>query len=414
MSEKPKIMGMTDHSLKTGFGIVMHNILEGLAEFYDVYFLGWGFHYEDILLRGKYKLLPSGNHPFGEDVLPYYLQQINPEVLITQVDIRMVDWLPDMLKQLPNKPTWILYPVIDGHVWDLQNTQKKWAGNWVSIMKQADIVVGMTEFGQKILQVNGIDAKYIPHGVDSSFFKPFPEAQRAEIKKGIGAENKFIIGGIFKNIQRKNPEKYLQAYSIFRQGIEDKTILVLHTAPNRKAGGEMDLAQQASDLGLVIGKDVLFSNAVPPQYMSSVLNSFDVFWALGGMEGFCLPLLEAMACGVPVVAINGTTFPEILGGTGMLSDVPIYPDSHVCPVTYGSYNGIEGLLPNSFDIAKKTKILYENPKLREEMSFKESVRASSVYDWSIVRKQWIKLIKSCIVTEEQLPEEWKKILEQTK
>ena len=415
MSEKPKIMMMTDASLKTGFGLVSHNIAIGLADNgFDVYYIGWGFKHEEDIQRVNYKLLPTGNHPFGGDVLPSYIQQIKPELLITQADTRMLDWLPNLLKQIPHRPSWLFYPVIDGHVWDTENKRLKWPGNWTNIIKQADIVVAMTQWGQSILKHNGVDAKYIPHGVDTTLFKPYLYDQKEEIKKSANLQGKFVIGGVFKNIQRKNPEKYLHAFSLFRKGREEKVVLLLHTPPNRESGGEFDLVQQCVDIGLVPGKDVIFSNMAPPQTMPSVFNVMDVFWALGGMEGFCLPVTEAMACGIPVVALNGTTFPEILGGTGILTDVPTYPGSHNTPITYGSYNGVEGLVCNPYDVAKKTETLYEDKQLRERVSYKETERAITVYDWSIVRKQWVEVVKSCIITPEQLPVEWQQLYEQTK
>jgi glycosyltransferase involved in cell wall biosynthesis len=38
------------------------------------------------------------------------------------------------------------------------------------------------------------------------------------------------------------------------------------------------------------------------------------------LEGFCLPVLEAMACGCPVVASSATAIPELVGPTGILFD----------------------------------------------------------------------------------------------
>ncbi len=417
--EKTKIMYMTDYSTRTGFGGVADNVCKRLTDDYDVYLLGWGFHYQEPLKRNGYILLPTGQHPFGADVLPSYLMQIKPEVLIVQADTRMVDWLPMLLQRIPNKPTWIYYPVIDGHVFDIKNKQTKWPSNWTAVMKQADIVVGMTKFGQKILKANGIeDAKYIPHGVDTGVFRSYSKEQKQELRKSVVGgffQNKFVVGGVFKNINRKNPEKYLQAFALFRRGKEDKVVLLLHTPPNREVGGEHDLVQQATDIGLEVSKDVIFSTpTLKTEEMPNLYNCMDVFWNLGGMEGFDLPLLEAMACGVPVVSLDATTHPEILGDTGILSKPPTYPGSKGVPVTFGSYNGVECKIPNPYDIAKQTERLYKDEKLRQEISFKEVERVVKYYDWSVVIKQWKQLLKGCIITEDQLPEEWKRIYEQTK
>lgn len=178
--------------------------------------------------------------------------------------------------------------MIDGHVWDAENKQTKWPSNWTGFMKQADVVVAMTNFGKKILAENGIESETIYHGVDTALFRPYTEEQREQLKTNFNFKGKFVVGGVFKNIVRKNPEKYLQAFALFRKGKEDKTILVLHTFPQPTGQGEYDLVQQAIDLGLVVGKDVIFTQqGLPTEVMPQLYNSMDTFWSLGGMEGFC-------------------------------------------------------------------------------------------------------------------------------
>jgi glycosyltransferase involved in cell wall biosynthesis len=411
--EKPKVLYMTDCSTRSGFGTVAHNVCNALAQDYSTYLLGWGFHYEEPIKRDGYTLIPTGQHGFGADVLPYYLQGLKPEVLIVQADTRMIDWLPDTLKKIQNKPAWLFYVVVDGYVWDADQFRNKWPGNWTAIIKQADKAIAMTQFGQNILRNNGVEAEYIPHGVDTGLFKPMPD--KDAIKKLVGLQGKFVVGGVFKNIQRKNPEKYLQAFALFRKGKEEKVALLLHTAPERSMGGEFELAQQCADLGLTVNKDVFFSaQGMPTGQMPLLYNAMDVFWALGSMEGFCLPLIEAMACGAPVVAVNASTFPEILGDTGLLSDIPTYPKSGGYPISYGSYNGVECSIPNPYDIAKKTNMLYESKELRESIAMKQSARVISTYDWNIVKERWREVVRKFVVRVEDLPEEWKKFMEEEK
>ncbi len=409
---RPKLLGMSDSSLRTGFGGILAHILDGASSEYDPYLLGWGFKYEEPIKRGGHTLLPVGTDYYGTDVSGPVLQALQPEIFITTSDTRMIEYLPDLLKHLPNKPTWIYYPVIDGHVWQLDNKETKWPSNWTAFMKQADVVVAMSNFGAKILEANGITpAATIYHGVDTTMFRPLLPEQKENIKTQLGIKGKFVIGGVFKNIVRKNPEKYLQAFCIFRQGKEDKVVLLLHTSPQPAGSGEFDLVQQAVDLGLVVGKDVFFTQQnLPTQLMPQIYNAFDVFWCLGGMESYCVPLAEAMSCGISVVALEGTTFPEILGGTGILSPVPKYEDSHGCHVTYGSYNGVEGLACNPYDVAKKTEQLYQDKALRERIGFKEVERAITCFDWSVVTPQWNALFKKYTVTLNDLPAEWKQAL----
>jgi glycosyltransferase involved in cell wall biosynthesis len=434
--EKPKILGMTDASLKTGFGQVMDCIMSGLAQNgYECYELGWGFRFEEPLQRNGYTLLPCGDHPNGADVLGGAIMNIKPEVLITQMDTRMgIGWfpngagLPELLKSIPQKTQWILYPVVDGNVWDSSGSRNKWASNWTNFMKQADVVVGMTQYGQGILKANGIEnARYIPHPVDTTLFKPFPEETKKQIKAQFGAQDKFVVGGVFKNILRKNPEKYLQSFILFRElmkkqgdkDIDNKTMLLLHTPPNQQARGEFNLDLHAVDYGLTIGKDIVFSQqGMQKKDMPAIYNAMDVFLALGGMESFDLPLIEAMACALPIVAFDSCTYPEILGDAGLLAESAVYPRSKylwnkLFRATYGSYNGIEGDIPDIHSIAENIQKIYISPQLKTTLGMKASERVLK-YDTPNVVKMWVDLMKELIITTEMLPDAWRQILEGTK
>ena len=418
---KEKIVYMTDMNLKTGFGIVAHNVCNGLAEAgYEVFYIGWGFKADSGFRRGNYTLLPIGNGPFGEDVLAMYLQQLKPEILVIQCDTRMCMYVPNELKKLPNKPTYIMYPVIDGCVWDYENQRTKWPSNWTATIKQADKVVAMTDFGKNILKANGVESTRIYHGVDTSLYKPVSEEVRAQIKMNTGlGKDTFVFGGIFKNMQRKNPEKYLQAFKILLESKHlskeerNKLVLLLHTNPQPMGGGEFDLVQQAVDYGLELGKNVVFSNMqLPPENMPLIFQVMNAYIHLGGMQGFCIPLIEAMSTGLPIIAVDSCTHSEILGDSALISETPTYDGKH--RVTFGSYNGVECDIPNPWDIAQKMENLYKEKSLREELGMKASQRAVKVFDWSIIKKEWVDLVKSLIIDETKIPEEWKKLYEQTK
>jgi glycosyltransferase involved in cell wall biosynthesis len=419
---KEKIMYMTDAVTTTGFGIVADNVCKGLVKKgYEVYLLGWGFRFEKTINRNGYTLIPTGQHPCGADVLPQMLQTFKPEIFITQADSRMLggdgdNWLPNILRSVPNKPTWIYYPVIDGHVWDVDNKQTKWAGNWTTFMKQADKVIGMTKFGQNILKENGIDAGCIYHGVDGGMFKPFPDEARNQIKKGLGLDGKFVVGGIFKNMGRKNPDKYLQAMKYLKKLAGDeaeKVVLFLQTNPNPQMGGEFNLPFLAADYGLEVNKDVRFGQmGIPYEQMPALYNLFDAFLVLGGMEGFNLPTIEAMSCGVPVVALDCEPHREILGDTGLFIKHAKY-DGSDAPATFGSYNGIECFIPDAQDAAKKLLRIMREKLLREKLSFEATVRAVKVFDWNVIVDAWDEEIKKHIFNPETLPAEWQELYAQT-
>jgi glycosyltransferase involved in cell wall biosynthesis len=315
-----------------------------------------------------------------------------------------IDWW-----KLVKRPcSWINYPVIDGYVWDLENTQTKWASNWVDFMKEADKTVAMSEFGAKILKASGIDATPIPHGVDTGFFIPLNEEQKKQIRQSAGIpEDAIVVGDVFKNMMRKLPDKFFQTLVMARKK-NPKIVGLLHSSFNM---GEFNLPLFAHDYGLTPGKDVFFSQTdLDYGKMPAVYNCMDMFYHPGGIgEGFGLPVVEAMSCGVPVVAPRATTMPEILdnGNAGVLFNIVKYPKTNV-PVSFSSFNMIEFVLPDIFSGMEHILRLANDKQLRQDTGFKGRVRASTVYDWSSVLPQWCKVVKDVINPE--LPAEWASLL----
>ena len=417
---KGKIIYCTDHARQTGFGKVADNVCKALADDgYEVYYLGWGFRSSEPLRRENYVMLPCGAGQFGEDVLGNYIMGIKPDILITQADTRMIAWLPELLTKVPHKPTWLIYPVIDGNIWDIKSANNKWPSNWTDIIKSANKIVAMTNYGKDIMTANGIESTTIYHGVDTNSFKPASKETKKEIRRNAGIpEDAFIVGGVFKNMQRKNPQQYLQAFKIFLDKLpakeQEKCILVLHTSPQPSGPFELDLVQHAKDYGIEVGKQLVFSNGMlPPQNMPYLYESLDVYLQLGGMEGFCLPLAEAMSCGLPIIALESSTHSELLSGTGLISPAPTFKGHPKARVTFGSYNGVECDICNPWDVAEKLYTLYNNKAMRDELGFKTAERASQVFENAVVNKQWCELVKTLVVTEEQIPDEWKKLYEET-
>jgi glycosyltransferase involved in cell wall biosynthesis len=83
-----------------------------------------------------------------------------------------------------------------------------------------------------------------------------------------------------------------------------------------------DLLSLAHRLGLE--RCVTFTGFVPDDHLVALLNAASLFVQPSFSEGFGLPALEAMACGVPVVASKRGSLPEVLGSAGVFFD----PNNH--------------------------------------------------------------------------------------
>ena len=70
----------------------------------------------------------------------------------------------------------------------------------------------------------------------------------------------------------------------------------------------------------VLRNKVIFTGFVPDQYLSALYSGAEAFLYPSLYEGFGLPPLEAMQCGLPVITSNTSSLPEVVGDAGMLFD----------------------------------------------------------------------------------------------
>ena len=93
----------------------------------------------------------------------------------------------------------------------------------------------------------------------------------------------------------------------------------LHLAVVGQSGWRLEDEQRAvRDLGL--GARVHFTGYVPQADLPALYNAASVFVFPSLYEGFGLPALEALACGVPVVTSNVSALPEVVGDAALLVD----------------------------------------------------------------------------------------------
>jgi glycosyltransferase involved in cell wall biosynthesis len=83
---------------------------------------------------------------------------------------------------------------------------------------------------------------------------------------------------------------------------------------------------------LQIQNNVIYPGFIPLEHMPYLYNAAKLFVYLSFYEGFGLPPIEAMASGIPVVASNITSLPEILNDSALLVDP--YNEDAICDSLY--------------------------------------------------------------------------------
>jgi len=115
---------------------------------------------------------------------------------------------------------------------------------------------------------------------------------------------------------RKNLSLLFEAFAILvRQGVKNNLGLRVSFSESEKVAVEMTTARMGIPRHRI--------EFIPPATEESLLRIYQraALFAFPSLyEGFGLPMIEAMACGLPVVALNRSTMPEVLGDTGVLVD----------------------------------------------------------------------------------------------
>lgn len=145
----------------------------------------------------------------------------------------------------------------------------------------------------------------IYEGYNDKLFKPIPYDTLNTILKYYNLEPKtyhLFLGTIQP---RKNLERLIRAYAKF---LKDPTFLVL-------VGSKGWLSDEIYQLPKKVGIEghVKFLGYVPDEHLPALYSGAIAFLYPSLFEGFGLPILEAMACGCPVLTSNTSSCPEVAG-----------------------------------------------------------------------------------------------------
>ncbi len=110
----------------------------------------------------------------------------------------------------------------------------------------------------------------------------------------------------------KNAKNLIQAFSRLPAELRNRQHLVLVGDVNRNK----ELQQFVKEQGIT--EQTVFTGIVPDSQLVALYQQASVFVFPSLYEGFGLPVLEAMACGCPVITSNTSSLPEVVGKAGIL------------------------------------------------------------------------------------------------
>lgn len=210
---------------------------------------------------------------------------------------------------------------------------------------------------------NKIDVVY--NGV-SDRFKPLDKKEINETQKDLTNGNPYFVfvGAIHP---RKNIAKILEAFEDFKStgNYNHKLLLV---GKKKWWTSEMEETFQT----MKYKGDVVFKDNMNAQQVAQAIGAADALLYVSTFEGFGIPILEAMKCGVPVITSDVSSMPEVAGNAALLCS-PFKSDS----------------------ISEQMKRLVHEPNLSNSLIEKGLVRAKG-FSWDKTSELLWKSMEGCV------------------
>ncbi|MFH1277371.1 MAG: glycosyltransferase [Candidatus Eisenbacteria bacterium] len=165
----------------------------------------------------------------------------------------------------------------------------------------------------RVLRVNPEKVHVICNAVSGRFHLRDRGEAREEVARTIGVEREFVLC-VSNCLPHKNLDRLVHAFAgLRRRGFEGDLVLA-----GVGEGAAPDLVRAAADLGL--GDHVRFPGFVSEEFLPVLYSGARLFVFPSLYEGFGLPPLEAMACGIPVVVSDTPAITEVVGEAGLRVD----------------------------------------------------------------------------------------------
>jgi len=184
-------------------------------------------------------------------------------------------------------------------------SQRRHTGYTKWLIGQMDAVVATSARTAAYLER---PATVILHGIDTAGFAPAPD--RAALRARLGLPGGQLVGCYGRIRAQKGTDAFVEAMIALLPTRPDVTALVMGRATEAHGGFLTDLQARVAAAGLA--ERIRFLPEVTVDAMADWYRVLDLYVAPQRWEGFGLTPLEAMACGVPVVATRVGAFEEIV------------------------------------------------------------------------------------------------------
>jgi glycosyltransferase involved in cell wall biosynthesis len=268
---------------------------------------------------GGFKVLPCVRDTAGNDVIVANYDYYQADLMITLADVFGLLRSAKDLGQL-NVAHW--FPV---------DTDSLGDGDATVLREGGGVPIAMSRFGERALRAEGTDPLYAPHGVDTAVFCPgSPELFRDSVD--ITGPDTFVIGicAMNRDPLRKGLAEQFTAFSRFLKRHPD-SVLAVHSVSVASPGLNLDRLAIQLGISSAISYPDRYSyemGLITREQLATWYRGLDVLSLCSYGEGFGLPLIEAQACGIPVITTDGSAMSELCGSGWIVSGTPFWSHGH--------------------------------------------------------------------------------------
>jgi glycosyltransferase involved in cell wall biosynthesis len=272
--------------------------------------------YFDLPNVTKHKIFPALRHPllyvFYMDVmLPLFLRKHKPDVMVS------ADGYLSLLSACSQIS--VIYDInFEHNPRDVKLKNRIYFRFFFrKFARKAKRIATISEFSKKdIADYYKVDLEKIDNvscGINRNF-APLRQDEIVEIRNkwSKGKPFFFFVGSMHA---RKNIKGLIDAFSLFKEKTGSDFKLVL-------AGSILwsKTEIEASYINSPRKEDIIFTGRLSDTNLQKILGAAFALAFVPTFEGFGLPLVEAMQCGVPVICSNVTSMPEVAGDAALLVD----------------------------------------------------------------------------------------------
>ena len=151
-------------------------------------------------------------------------------------------------------------------------------------------------------------------GVNENY-KPLTIEQKKSVQYEYTGGNEYFIS-VGRQHVRKNTHLLLEAFDAFKSAFPSSTKLVI-------VGHKKWQSKKVKDVfdKLKYQEDIIFTGRIDAKSLANIMASSLSLIHLSYYEGFALAPIEAMSCDTPVISINSTSMPEIVGDAALYVDM---------------------------------------------------------------------------------------------